>query len=264
MNRHLEKSLKRLLLRRLESAKGTVYFEFAIMMPFVMMVVLFAADFMRILYCEQQLEIASRALCDIQCHIEPGAAATDTKAAAKVPDAMAKAPVRKYLASVLGSELMTGDEKSVYCKAEVRPVKTLFEGIVEPIVTFLNGGKDTDSIVVKVLGKILGSVLNFLTFRTDKYFLMPLGRDLMVRASVSAYIKTFAPKWPMKFFGNRDGDILVVPYKVKLDDSVAAFNREVKLDKRDRYYCTMPLMDTLPMAPGTYVRVIKQKLKRFL
>ena len=275
MKRTRENLLKRLLERRLVSAKGTVYFEFAVMMPIVMTVIFFAADFMRVLYCEQQLEIASRALCDVQCHMTPGDPVNDKI----IPASRSKAPVRQYLFNVLVKEGLGRTDRepainAVYCRAKVDRIKTVFSGVFDPIIQFFKGdpgSKYIDNPFVKLIGKFLGKATDFLTFRTDKYFTELLDRDRCVKASVSVSILPMVPNGYWTFFGRKHsggegktGSILIVPFQLRLSGKVAEYNRSVVPGYRDRYYCTMPLMDTTPMSPATYVKMMKKKFKKFL
>ena len=270
-----ERAIERLLKSRLRSTRASVYFEFAVFLPIVMAVVFFAVDFMRILYCEQQLEVGSRALCDIQAHIVAGDP-VDNKI---IPNTRAKLAVRQYLYDVLKNEGLGRTDGSsaynaIYCKAEVVRIKTLVSGLLDPVIKFLKGdlAKDyTDNTFIKLLGKFFASIIHVVTFRTDKYLIDIMDRDLEVRASCSVVIKPFVPNGCWTFFGRKHsggegktGSILITQFAPRQEGGVAGYDRKLLDDRRDRYYCVMPLMDTVPMSPATYVKMIKQKLKKFL
>ena len=88
-----EKTL-RCLRRRLGSARASVMLEFAFVAPLAVSLVVFAADFTRILRTEQQLEIATRLAADVEAHM------ADYYANGKSPGAAAKNVGKYYLADV--------------------------------------------------------------------------------------------------------------------------------------------------------------------
>ena len=59
----------RRVLRRLFGERATVMLEFAFVAPLAIIVAVYAADIMRILRTEQQLEIATRLAADVEAHM---------------------------------------------------------------------------------------------------------------------------------------------------------------------------------------------------
>lgn len=263
-----ERTLWKLLGRRLKSSGGNAYFEFATVAPIALFVLFFAVDFLRILYCEQQLEIASRVLADCESHMIP----KDVEHLKKYPEITLDSPhsygkmaVRQYLFDVLQKE---GLEKKgrIYCRGWVYDQEGLAQGVFRPILNFLNGEGDNLGPTLKLIGKIFKTALDIVTMGTHRYFTDILPTDRCVKTSVSVYVKPLVPKGVYTFFGRRSSEsmMLIVQASPKQSGGSAGFNRDLEEDKRERYYCHMPLFDTHPLAIVTYARKLKQVFGRFL
>lgn len=263
-----ERILWKLLGRRLKSSGGNAYLEFTVIVPFVLFLVFFAVDFMRILYCEQQIEIASRLLADCESHMIPQNVEKQNYPDLPnyySPHSYGKMAVRQYLYDVLHKE---GLEKmgKVYCRGWIYAQKGLAQGIFNPILDFLNGQSKDIGPVVKIIGKIFKTVLDIVTMGTDRYFTDILPTDRCAMTSVSVIVKPLVPFGAYTCFGRHTNtkEMLIVQAAPTLSGGAADFNRDLLDDKRERYYCHMPVMDTHPLAVVTYIRKIKQVLGRFL
>ena len=263
-----ERTLWKLLGRRLKSSGGNAYFEFATIAPIALFVLFFAVDFLRILYCEQQLEIASRLLADCESHMIP----TNVENLKKYPEITKDSPhsygkmaVRQYLYDVLTNEGLVGRDR-IYCRGWVYNQEGLAQGIFRPIINFLNGEGENIGPAVKIIGKIFKTVLDIVTMGTHRYFTDILPTDRCVKTSVSVYVQSLMPFGAYTYFGRRSntGWMLLVQAAPKLSGGRAAFNRQIEEDKRERYYCHMPVFDTHPLAIVTYARKLKQVFGRFL
>lgn len=271
MKTNRERRLWRLLGRRIGSSGGNAYFEFAIVAPLALYVLFFALDFVRILYCEQQLEIASRLLADVESHMVPGTAQGGRIVEyPKLPNAGAphtygKQAVRQYLFDVLQKEGLETRGR-VYCRGWCYAPKGLAQGVFKPILDFLKGEGEKLPKSLKIIGKIFGSMARIVTMGNDKYFTEILPTDRCVMTSVSVFIKPFAPFGPYTHFGRilKTGDMLIVQATPKLGGGTAAYNRPIIDGERERYYCHLPVLDTHPLALATYVRKLKQVFGRFL
>lgn len=234
------------LMRRLASARGSAYVEFAVLVPIFLFAFLFAADFTRVLYAEQQVEIATRALCDIEAHLIPGARDDKAKGAGSgCPGWPGKTVVRDYLAEVLEKEGAT--KNRVYCKGSFELQRGFAHNIVNDILDLLKGETETNKFV-DIMGKILGGVVNVLTLQTFRYLEDVFPTDKVVRTAVSVYIQPFSPSTAYTLFG-RHGDAMLIP--------TAAPRRKggaLVPDQRVRAYCYMPSLDTKALAPSTLVR----------
>lgn len=254
-SRSREKALWRLLARRLRSARGTAYIEFAVMVPVFLFALLFAADFTRILYVEQQVEIATRALCDVESHLRPGKPEN-------CPGRPAKFVVRTYLAEALAKEGLVarnnkgevlGDagsraerEGSVYCKGSVDKQSGPVHDVANGIIGFLEG--QSGNKFLSLIGKALGKGVDFLTMGTVKYMTEVFPTDKVVKTSVSVLVRPVFPGHAFTTIGRRNttSNTMLVVAAAPAGDG-----------KRVRYYCHMPSMDTATVAPST---VIRQKI----
>ena len=247
------KLLKRLK-RRLESTRATVMLEFAFVAPLVAMVAIFASDFTRILRTEQQLEIATRLAADIEAH------SADYYGKNETPGVAAKGIAKYYLVDVAH---VASSVRDVYMKGSVNVVKNPISYAVGLVADFINGeGWNSDNVFLKMLGKILGGIMNFVTFRTVRYLTDVIPHDREVRVTTAAYIPTILPAGSYGFFGlpdRKDGKIGVGQFAFDLEGGAAAtaWNLKIKTNKRHRVYCFMPVLDSVPMAPETYVRKFK-------
>ena len=259
-----EQRLASLLLRRLRSTRGSAYLEFAFVMPLVVMTMCFAVDFTRHLYVEQQVEIATRALCDVECHLIPGKRASGSNTGC--PGRPAKIVVRNYLAESLKNEGLRS-ANDVYLKGDVQaqsgPLHLLVNGIFDKIEEM----KKSDTWIVSLLGKILSFAASLVTMNTQLYVSETFLTDKVVRTSASAYVDTLVPPKAYGFFGNDYGRSMIPAYAPRLGgERGAVYNRNLLENERVRYYCHMPSMETATLAPPTYIRKLTQipLLKKWL
>ena len=216
-------------------------------MPLVVLTMCFAADFMRSLYVEQQVEIATRALCDIESHFKPG---ND-----KCPKTDGKQIVRKYLKAALAKDGFIG-ENYVYCKGSTYGQDGPVQRALEKITGGIGSLEKSDNGFLRLLGKIIKGVAKFLTMNTIAYVTDVIGTDRVVRTSVSVAVDTAIPKTG-SFFGGGKGCFVVPSYAPRLEGGTAAYNRQLSKTERVRYYCHMPSMDTSVVAPPTYIRKVE-------
>ena len=245
-----EARLKTLLMRRLQSTRGTAYLEFAFVMPLVVMTMCFAVDFTRHLYVEQQVEIASRALCDVESHLIPGKRKG-------CPGRPAKIVVRNYLAESLKNEGLRS-ANDVYLKGDVTLQKGPLHVIVDTIFGKIDAMKESDTWIVQLLGKILSFALSLVTMNTQLYLSETFRTDKIVRTSASAYVDTLIPSTVYGFFGGDYSRAMIPAYAPRLGGDAAAYNRPLVEDARVRAYCHMPSMETATLAPPTYIRKLTQ------
>ncbi len=246
-----EKALWRLVRRRLRSTRATAYIEFAVMVPIFLFALLFAADFTRVLYVEQQVEIATRALCDVESHLRPGARAC--------PGQPAKRVVRKYLAEALAKEGIVSRggsaEGGVYCKGEVYRQRGPIHDVLNKVIDAFNG--NVENKFFAIMGKVFGSIIDFVTLRTTRYVTEVFPTDKVVKATVSVYVQPTFPFHPFTLFGRHTASrSMLVP-------AVAPRGGDSK-DERVRYYCHMPSMDTAPLAPTTLVRKLTKVFGKWM
>ena len=241
----------RLLARRLRSTRATAYVEFAVMAPIFLFALLFAADFTRVLYVEQQVDIATRALCDVESHLRPGAR--------KCPGQPAKFVVRKYLAEALAKEgLITRDgkrENAVYCKGDVSEQGGPLHYALNGIIGFFSG--NAENKFFSILGKVLGGVLDVVTLRTTRYVTEVFPTDKVVRTTVSVYVQPVFPGSAFTLFGRHTAShSMLIP--------AVAPRGGASGTERVRYYCHMPSMDTAPLAPSTLVRKLTKVFGKWM
>lgn len=257
-----EDILKRLR-RRLESARASVMLEFAVVAPLAIVVVCFAADFTRILRTEQQLEIATRVMADVESHMVLYEGDVES------PSAQAK-KVGKFYLSKIAKVVDTTD--GVLVKGGVKTTPNPFSAGIAEIDKFLKGDCFPDSPVLKLLCKMLGSMVNFLTFRTFDYLTNVAPRDREIYVTSTAVIPTVLPKFCYAWWGSigKNEDFIGVgqfaPDRKNAKKMATAWQEEMDIvfDKRHRVYCHMPVIDTAPIAPETYVRHIMSWFKKWL
>lgn len=266
-----ERKIWKRLLRRIESARGSAYFEFCIFVPILLVTFLFAADFTRVLYAEQQVEIASRVLCDIESHLKPGARDVAGRGEnSGCPGAPGKRVVRKYLADALKNEgLFVRDstgEGSVYCKGRYYRQTGILHWIVNDLVRKIMGLESTGSKFVDLMAKIFGGIVELMTLKTTNYLVEIFPTDKVVKTSVSVLICPFSPVSPYTLFGRHDseGVMLVPSVTPRLGGGIGSYNRDLKKDERVRYYCHMPALDTMPIAPYTFVRQLTRVMSPWI
>jgi len=258
-----EEDILKRLKRRLASTRATVMLEFAFVAPLVAFVAIFAADFTRILRTEQQLEIATRLAADVEAHV----ADYHEKGSDNVsPSSVAKRVSKFYLVKVANVAQKT---EHVYTKGGSGVIKNPISVAIDWVAGFVNGTRyEDDSLFLKILGKIFGGILNFVTFRTVKYLTEVVPHDREVRISTAAYIPTILPAdaygWlGLAGHGRNDegyGMIGVCQFAPDLKSpgaAATAWNMTLDPLRRHRVYCYMPVIDSVPVAPQTYVRIFK-------
>ena len=250
-----ENDILRCLKRRLASARASVMFEFALVAPLVVAVAVFAADFTRILRTEQQLEIATRLAADVEAHM------ADYYGNGQSPGTAAKKVAKYYLVDVAHVADKVGD---VYVKGRCNVVKNPISYAIAYVSDFLKGKGwgDNDDTFLKLIGKVLGGIMNFVTFRTVNYLTDVIPHDREVRISTAAYIPTILPAGSYEWLAlaERSGGKIGVgqlEFDLEGGNAATAWNLKVNTSKRHRVYCFMPVMDAVPTAPETYVRKFK-------
>ena len=250
-----EDDILRRLKRRLASARASVMFEFALVAPLAVAVAVFAADFTRILRTEQQLEIATRLAADVESHMADYYGTTET------PGTAAKAISKYYLQDVAH---VVEDVDDVYVKGSCNVVKNPISYAISYVSDFLNGKGwgDNDNVFLKLVGKILGGLMNFVTFRTVRYVTDVIPHDREVRISTAAYVPTILPAGSYAWMGlpeRKGGKIGVGQFEADLEggNAATAWSLKINESKRHRVYCFMPVADSVPVAPETYVRKFK-------
>lgn len=260
-----ERGLMARLRRRLCGERASVMLEFAFVAPLVFSVAIFATDFTRVLRTEQQLEIAARLAADIESHTAAYTSSDITKIS---PGSAAKTTAKSYLCQVAHVVRESG---YVYIKGDCMMVGNLVSKMFTHVENFLtgktfsmDGGNLFVKLVVNTLGKVLGGLLNLITFRTDKYITEVFPHDREIRMTVAAYIPTILPADLYDGFAlgwsDRPGAIGVWQSCVDLSglDSflgvVTADNLKMIKTQRHRVYCYMPVIDSVPIPPTTYVR----------
>lgn len=266
-----ERNILRRLKRRLKSARASVMLEFALFAPLVVTTAIFAADFTRILRTEQQLEIAARLGADLEAHL------ADYYGSEPRPGQKTKMITKSYLVDVAKIGVST---RETYMKATCSTIKNPLSVIAAKVDDVLKGkifdGDGEDSMakkVLNVLGKILGGLTNILTFRTLNYITDVVPHDREVGVSVAAYVPTILPHGMYEKFSlpererNKDDNkftIGVGQFTEDIEGGAAATVASLKLNEkaRHRVYCHMPIVDAVPVAPKTYVRILKSWLAK--
>ena len=250
-----EGDILRTLKRRLRSARATVMLEFAFVAPLVVSVALFATDFTRILRTEQQLEIANRLAADVEAHV------ADYNSGGKTPSSVTKNVGKRYLVEVAR---VTDTTDHVYMKGKCTIINNPISVAIDWVASFVNGSRyGDDSLFLKILGKLLGGIMDFLTFRTVRYLTEVVPHDREIKITTAAYIPTILPSKAYAWLGvaepGSDG-IGVCQFAPDLEaksPAATAWSFEMKREKRHRVYCYMPVIDSVPVAPQTYVRKFK-------
>ena len=254
-----EDDMLRMLKRRLRSARASVMLEFAFVAPLAMIMLIFAADFTRILRTEQQLEIATRLAADVEAHT-----ADYYVKDRKSPGSPAKNIAKGYLVDI--AQVVAGTGK-VYMKGDCMAISNPLTFVIDRFAKFLSGESvPGDNLFLKMVAKIFGKLIDFITFGTFNYLIDVVPHDREVKISTAAYIPTILPEEAYSFFslpkrgGGGGGDIGVGQFAYDLEGSsvATAWNLNVNPRKRHRVYCYMPVIDTVPIAPMTYVRAFKR------
>ena len=260
-----ERNMMARLRRRLCGERASVMLEFAFVAPLVFSVAIFATDFTRVLRTEQQLEIAARLAADIESHV---ALYTKADTSKTTPSTAAKTTVKTYLHQVAR---VVAKSDYAYIKGDSMMVGNLLSKLFTEVDKFISGrsfsadgGNLFVKLVVNTLGKVVGGLLNLVTFRTDRYITEIFPHDREIRMTVAAYIPTILPAELYDGFAlgwsDRPGAIGVWQSCVDLSGADKTFGvvdaDSLKMIKtqRHRVYCYMPVMDSVPIAPTTYVR----------
>jgi len=288
-----EERIWRLMAARLRSARGVVLLEFGVFAPLVIMAIVFFSDFLRVLYCEQQLEIASRALCDIEAHLKPGLrtnkqtpekfrtyqAGRDTHDVSGCPDKRGQIVIFNYLEETLGCDstldMLTqfSDGPGIYPRGYYYNQS----GILHDA---LNLFCDPDSLgntlkaecdngmadFFTILASIFDAVVDFMTFRTDRYLTDVFPTDKVVAVSLSVMVNpTF------NLFRNNAPAMGLFCREPTLTDCngsvIPMYERDWDRsdgERRVRYYYQMPSFDTAPLAPDTYGRHMASVFTRWV
>lgn len=265
------------ILRRLKSARASVFLEFAVVAPFAMSLILFAHDLTSILYAEQQLEIGSRALADIESHMNHTERGGENQPP-EGPGSASKSIVKDYLVRVLG---LPGYANFVYVKGKATPTPGVPQ-VMEHVHNLFTGKiaktETPSGAVWNFLGSVLGTIVKVITLGTDVYlFEVPRG-DRMVKMTCSARVPTMLPRGVYSFWSaaNQEHDVtttgipkaMLVQYRHPLQGGDKSFQWEWNLKpdpvNRERYYCAMPMFDTATIAPNTFVRKVRSWFKKWI
>ena len=237
--------------------RGSVYLDFAFIAPFAMMLMLFAVDFCHILRAEIQLEIAARAMADVEAHND-----IYSKGNHVLPSSRSKTIASYYLQDALG---IPGE--SVLCKGSAAPVPGM-SGIISPIKDFLDGKTKAQekSKVLEWLGSLIKGAINVLSFGTQAYFLEGVPHDKYVKSSIAVLVPTYCPRRAFDFWtlSGKGGTAEVVQYRYPLTAGAFDPNAKPKTDMRERYHCVMPTIDTSQRPPDTYTRRIRRWCKKWI
>lgn len=264
--------------RRLASGRGSVFFEFAFAAAFLLPLICFAADFGRILFAEQQLEIGARAMADVESHLRR-TPLSDTgdewdgenmRGSRGRPQTLTKAVVRGYLVNVLSRNGFPEDEDGtskgnrVYMMAVdppvdtgANPVRSRFQKWFDPFKK-----QSQDSFFLKLLALIIKGGWRVLMFGSEAYVNETFTTDRYVGCSVSVKLPSIiANESAWRHFGrmtSEDGLIMLPQYAPEYEGDALSTTR------RRRYYCFLPYMDTGTLAPQTPIRQMSWFYKSWL
>ena len=262
-----DENVLRRLWRRVKNPRGTVFLEFAVIAPLGVMLMCFAFDFQRILRTEQQLEIAARAMCDLESHYAK--CSYDGNATAQpYPRPSAKKKIKNYLAYAM--DLDSTAANRFFCKAECKPVPGILT-ILSPVLEFLDGKPpENANVFFKVISQIFACALDVFTMKTQRYFSEILPRDRELKVSFAANIPTLLPR---KFYdimgwtGEKAGSkqyATVNQLDFRRNLSATPGKNTLDFSTRERSWCTMPVMDSAANPPVTYSRQIKGIFSRYI
>ncbi len=253
-----EEDILKRLKRRLRSARASVMLEFAFVAPLAMLTLIFAADFTRILRTEQQLEIATRLAADVEAHM------ADYYGKGETPCKETKGIAKGYLADIAQ---VVENTKCVCMKGDCKTISNPISAAAKWVADLLSGDLVKDSnLFIKIVAKIFGTMVTFLSFNTFNYITDVAPHDREVWITTAAYIPTILPPDAYSYFSlpkrvgtEGGGDIGVgqFTYDYENDSAWTAVTRKIDTKNRHRVYCHMPVIDSVPIAPKTYVRVFK-------
>ena len=231
--------------------------EFAFVVPFVVATIAFAADFTRILRTEQQLEIATRLVADVEAHMSEFGKGNDS------PGAVAQRIGKEYLVTVAH---VTDKTDKVFMKGGNGSAPNPITKAIAAIRGFLKGVNQSGWFW-ELVGKILGSLMNFVTFRTIDYLTEVVPHDREVWVTTAVYVPTVLPEQAYSWLSmpaQENGHMGVCQFATDLTSGKAttAWGLKLQTDHRHRVYCYMPVIDAVPIAPKTYVRVFKSWCSR--
>lgn len=275
------------LKRRVAGTRGAVIAEFALVAPLIFSMAIFAMDFTRILRTEQQLEIAARLAADIESHMAVVGGGEVS------PGAAAKSIPKQYLfhvAKVVDKTdyvYIKGDHMLV--PNPVSQLITLVGGVLSGDYKLYGGdSKVLDFVVNTIVGgllKVVGTFINLIMFQSNLYLTEICPHDCEVRETVAAYIPTLLPNGMYRSFalGRHTkpgvigawqsapnlrtpemppstfmGLINIMNGQVVVDTILhlpkGADSLELDKTHRHRVYCYMPVIDSVPIPPKTYMR----------
>ena len=261
--------------RRLASDRGSVFLEFAFAAAFFLPLICFAADFGRILFAEQQLEIGARAMADVESHLrrhqlgdtDDEWGGDDARGSKGRPQPLTKAVVRSYLVNVLSRNGFPKDGSGgdrVYMRAvdpkvnmEANPVRQRFLDWAKPFEKL-----SEQSFIMKIISLIIRGGRKVLMFGSDVYVTETFNADRYVGCSVSVKLQSvIANESAWRLFGrmtSEEGLIMLPQYAPEREgDGLSTTSRR-------RYYCFLPYMDSGALAPQTPIRKMAWFYKNWL
>lgn len=261
--------------RRLASGRGSVFLEFAFAVAFLLPLICFAADFGRILFAEQQLEIGARAMADVESHLRRSSpnrsddewGGENARGSNGRPQPLTKAVVRSYLVNVLSRNGFPKDGSRgdrVYMMAvdpkvnmEANPVRQRFLDWDKPFEKLAD-----KSFIMRIIQLIIRGGKKVLMFGTDVYVSETFNADRYVGCSVSVKLQSvIANESAWRLFGrmtSEEGLIMLPQYAPEREgDGLSTTSRR-------RYYCFLPYMDSGALAPQTPIRKMAWFYKNWL
>ncbi len=249
-----EARARRILMRRLTGARGSVFLEFALVAPLAVAVVCFTMDFAYLMRLRQQLEICSRFAADVESVC--ASAYCGSQKGTVITASSVRATLRSYLHYAAKHELTQHPLSSTN---EIF-IRYRQEGmLMTPVGTFLTGegtalleAKDLGGVgeaIMKIFSKALSTILDIVSFRTVRYLTYPIAADYMVGACVSAKAQTLIPASVYDFLGaggvglDKTKGFVVLPER----------HTEEKIY---RYFCYMPNRDPVGKRPDTYISYV--------
>ena len=223
--------------------------------PLAFAVVLFAADLCRVLVAEQQLEIGSRLLADVESHyVQNG----DT-------DQSPNKTTKKAVASHLRTALNLPSDDRVMSQVDIRLVPSVFKPIQKAVEWFKVS--ESDSWILKFVKTLFKTLINVLMGGLDAYLDQLFLCDKMVGGTCAVQLDTLFPKSMYAFFGcyqhtgGQGQKYAKGSFYVASTEYEFSKGKGYDYTKRQKHYCWMPLMDTNAFAPVTWVRKAEKNLR---
>lgn len=232
-------------MRRVDASRGTVFLEFALIAPLAMMLVLFAADFCRILLAEQQIEIASRVLADIETHYEQSQTAEET------PYTGSKQCVANYLMDTLGHP----DNTWTMSQVVIKDVPSLLNPLSKAFKA-LEIGSD-DKWIIKLIKAVFKELVNIFLGGTQYYVEDLCCCDRILGATCAVKLKTLFPGSSYAFFSSFEHKNYVYVAQTEYKRNGKG---DLDFDHREKHHCYMPIMETLQTSPETWIRMAEKNL----